>query len=423
MELTLYSVTHHKCPVEQREKVRFNEGQRRRVFDKLRSGGVRDAVMLETCNRTELYLYAKKGLASDGFMRELVGQVRPEASEAWAGYSERKQGIDVVRHLFEVAAGLDSQMLGENQILSQVKAAYGESIESSMSGFMFHRLFHQAFRVGKAVRSRTDINCGAVSISLAAVELAKHNVDLAGGCAMVIGAGENAELAARYLLKADAGRLIIANRNPDKARQMRCRLGAGEVTGLGEIMSKLDEVDLVIASTGAAEPVVRYEQVREVLEGRQRPLLLIDIAVPRDIDSRLNEFKCATLVNIDDLSEQIAANRQKRSREVPKAKRIVDEFTEKFARWQGSLDAVPVISRLSKRAAELARAEARRYAKDFGEGNEEKLELFAESLAKKLLHGPISFLKSGAEEETGSEPAEAADLINRMFRADEEREK
>ncbi|MHC4501105.1 MAG: glutamyl-tRNA reductase, partial [Planctomycetota bacterium] len=179
--------------------------------------GVSEAVILDTCNRIEFYVYAKKTFDVTGFLAELIGQVRPEGLDTWHKYSRQSGEMDVVRHLFEVAAGLDSQMIGENQILSQVQSAYTLSLDCRMSKFMFHRLFHNAFRVGKAVRTSTNINCGAVSVSLAAVELAKTKIDLSSAPAMVIGAGENAELAAKYLLKAGLQNLIIANRNTEKA--------------------------------------------------------------------------------------------------------------------------------------------------------------------------------------------------------------
>jgi glutamyl-tRNA reductase len=314
-------------------------------------------------------------------------------------------------------------MVGENQILSQVKAAYIESIGCRASRFIFHRLFHIAFRAGKAVRTQTDINCGAVSISLAAVELAKEKIKSDKAVIMVIGAGENAELAAKYLVKAGLKQLIVANRNKDHADEMCGRLGTGRVISLDEIPAALDEVDLVIASTGAIQPVVNYENVKEVLSERKKPLLIIDIAVPRDIDERISKFDCVTIVNIDDLDKRIAVNREKRSIEIPKAEKIVDDFTKQFANWRESLSVVPVVTQLTQRAIDMARAEARRYAKDFGPENAAKLETFAESLAKKLLHGPVSFIKDADPEDPTTQQLRALDLVNKMFLLDEEHPK
>lgn len=420
MKLVSYSITHRNCPVEVREKVSFTDQQRQLMLKKMHAeGGISEAVILETCNRIEFYVYAGNNFDCNKFLTGLIRQVRPDAVDTWRKYNRRINGVDVVRHLFEVAAGLDSQMIGENQILSQVKSAYTESIDCGMSKFVFHRLFHNAFRAGKAVRTDTNINCGAVSIGLAAVELAKVKIDLSAGSAMVIGAGKNAELVARYLLKAGLPNLIIANRNTQKAKLLRARLKKAEVIALRDIAAKLDEIDLLISSTSAAGPIVTYETLEDVLLKRIKPLLIIDIAVPRDIDPQISQFECITLFNIDDLNERISRNKQKRSSEIPKAEKIVAEFTDKFMQWYDSLNLVPVILQLTQKGLGLAHSEAARYAKDFAEGSPDevrrKLELFAESLAKKILHGPITFLKGTGDEELNAEQLKGIDLINKMF--------
>jgi len=417
MKLFLSSITHHNCPVELREMVSFDRRQRRLLFNRIHTQqGISEAVILQTCNRTEVYLYAKKSFDCNAFLVELIRQTSPDAADTWAKYSRTSTGTDAVTHLFEVAAGLDSQMLGENQILAQVKAAYTESIDRKMSRFVFHRLFHTAFRVGKAVRSETDIGCGAVSISLAAVQLAKEKIDISSSTALVIGAGENAELTARYLLKMGLPHLIIANRDKQKARAMRTRLKSGDIIGLDEIPSALAEIDLLISSTASDEPIVKYENVAEFLKESDRQLLIIDIAVPRDIDPQISQFESVSLYNIDDLNEQIAQNKQLRSRQIPKAQALIAEAVDKFAHWYDSLDIVPVISQLTKKGTELARIEAKRYAKNFSESDRKKLECFAKSLVKKVLHGPISFLKSGGDDEQlTAEQIKAVELINKMF--------
>lgn len=424
MELILQSVNYNSCPVGRREKVALSNEQAQELMRALLDkDGVMEVAVLQTCNRTEFYLYARKDTDWRKPVIELMGQLNAEAGPTWKKYCKQKRGIDVAGHLFRVAAGLDSQMLGENQILSQVKAAYIESIGCRASRFIFHRLFHTAFRVGKAVRTQTDINCGAVSISLAAVEMAKEKIKIGKAVAMVIGAGENAELAARYLVKGGLKQLIIANRNRDNAIEMCGRLGKGCVIGLDEIPESLDKADLIIASTGATQPVVNLEDVKTKLSKRKKPLLIIDIAVPRDIDERISKFGCVTIVNIDDLDKRIAVNREKRSTEIPKAEKIVDDFTKQFANWRDSLHVVPVVAQLTQRAIEVARAEAKRYAKNFGAGNAGKLEKFAESLAMKLLHGPVSFIKNADGDDPTTQQLRAIDMVNKMFLLDEEQPK
>jgi len=422
MKLVLYNITHHNCPVDQREKVAFTLQQRQLILKKIHAEEkIGEAVILQTCNRLEFYMYAEKNFDCNAFLTKLIRKVHPPAADTWKKYSKLTLGLDVVHHLFNVAAGLDSQMLGENQVLSQVKAAYTESLDAKTSRFIFHRLFHNAFRVGKAVRTNTTINCGAVSVGLAAVELARTKINLSDSAAMVIGAGENAELIARFLLKNQLPNLIIANRNRQKAKALVSRLKTGNTISLKNVPGHLDSVDLLIGSTAATENLLTYRQVQLPLKNRKKNLLIIDVAVPRDIDPKIKKFKCVSLYNIDDLNQQIDSNKQKRSREIPKAKKIVDDFTVKFADWYESLNLVPVISKLTQKATDLAHTEAQRYAKDFGPDNTEKLKLFAESLVKKVLHGPITFVKKNSDEEPTLQQLEAADWINKMFLSQDKR--
>ena len=415
MKLVLHNLTYHDCPVEVREKVTFTDEQRREMLRALHhSEQVGEALILQTCNRLEIYLYVRKDLDCGSFLGELLAPYGAEVAQTWSRHSKETVGMDAVRHLFEVAAGLDSQMVGENQILAQVKTAYTESLNARMSRLIFHRLLHNAFRVGKAVRTRTEINCGAVSIALAAVELARDKVNLPKATALILGAGENAELVARYLAKAGLSLLIVANRDIQKAQAMARRFDAAEAVGLVEIVMRLPEVDLLIASTAATEPILTRDSVEWALAGRKRPLLVIDIAVPRDIDPAVGRIEGVTLYNIDDLDEQISANCAKRSSEIPKARAIVEEFVGTFAQWYDSLDLVPLISKLTQTGLDLARSEAKRYAKDFGPENSEKLQAFAESLVRKVLHGPVSFIKNGGGEPS-EEQLQAIDLVNKMF--------
>ena len=430
MELFLNNLTFHNCPVELRERAAFSGEQRHSILRQMHAEErISEAVILQTSNRLEFYLYAKKSFDCGKFLTELIGQIKPDAVETWSKYSREVTGIEVARHLFEVAAGLDSQMLGENQILSQVKSAYTESLDSRMSRFLFHHLFHSAFRAAKAVRTNTNINGGTASVGLAAVELAKREIDLSAAAAMVIGAGENAELVARYLVKAGLTSLIIANRDKTKAQAVCSRLKTGlygepvepEAIGLEELADRLAEVDLLISSTAAAKPIVAYQTASKILAQRKRPLLIIDIAVPRDVEAKVSKLECVRLYDIDDLDKQIIENKKKRRGEIDKAQQIIAEFTDEFAGWYGSLNLLPVISELTQEGLELARSEARRYAKDFGDDDSEKLQRFAESLVKKVLHGPINFLKNGGEQQPSTEQLQAADLINKMFLSQDKR--
>jgi glutamyl-tRNA reductase len=284
--------------------------------------------------------------------------------------------MDVARHLFEVAAGLDSQMVGENQILAQVKAAYTESLESHMSKLIFHRMFHHAFRAGKAVRTQTDINCGAVSIGLAAVELARDKVNLRHARALVIGAGENAELVVRYLTKAGLANLVIANRDVEKARAMARRFGTAKGIGLPEIGGQLRDVDLIVASTAATEPVLTYDNAAWHLSRPDQALAdhrHRRAARHRSVDDaiRLRDAVQHRRPQRADLRQP----RPRRNREVAQGPRHRRGVRRRVSRnGTISLDLVPVIARLTQAGLDLARSEARRYAGDFGDGNGEKLQ-------------------------------------------------
>jgi len=416
MKFVLNGINYQDCPVAEREKTSFTSGERHSLLKEIHAqAGINEVAILQTCNRIEFYFYVSKNFDVTEYLKRKICALNPQADAVWRKYSKSLEGKLVIKHLFEVAAGLDSQMLGENQILSQVKGAYRESVDYRTSRFVFHRLFHFAFRTGKAVRTETDINREAVSISLAAVEAAKERVDFSSAKGLVVGAGENAELACRYLVKNGLKELLIANRNKSNAESLSRRLGKGEVIGLGEIAEKLICLDFVICSTAAEEPILKYDDVEGLLSKRDKPILIIDIAVPRDVEESIKQFSCVDMFNIDDLNGKIKGNIQKRNEEIPKAKRIVKKFTDEFVRWYDSLAVVPAIKRLSRMGSELARSEAERYAKDFHKADREKLKVFAESLVKKMLHEPISFLKGNDEDELGEEQLEVMDLINKMF--------
>ncbi len=415
MKLSLHSVTFHDCPVAVREALAPGASLRHTMLRKMHAEPeVSEALLLETCNRLEFYLYTRREFDMGQYLIKLYQELRPQAAPLWARYHRQIQGEDVIRHLFTVAAGLDSQMIGENQILSQLKTAYTESVQARMSKVIFHRLLHHAFRLGKAVRTHTDINCGAVSIALAAVAWARCRGPLAQSRALIIGAGENARLIARYLVKEPVGRLIIANRDKHKAEALAAHVGSAQAIALTEISAWLGSVDLVISSTAAPEPVLTYDVVRAALQGRDTPLYMIDIAVPRDIEPEVGTLDGVILKNIDDLHLQIDRNRLLRAQEIPQARKIVDQFTQTFLAWYHSLSVVPVITALTDKTLCLARQEARRYARDFAQQDREKLTAFAESLVKKILHSPIHVIKRSGDEPS-AEQLQALEVINTMF--------
>ncbi len=420
MKLIAYSVTHHNCPIKLREKLSLSADRRKSILRKMHANrSVSEALLLQTCNRTEVYLYVKKNFDCTKFLSRLLTTFNPDSLSIWKKYHRFYEGLDVVRHLFEVAAGLDSQVLGETQILAQLKSAYTESINARMSRIVFHRLFHSAFRVGKDVRAKTKIAAGPVSVALAAVELAKKEIKLQSSDVLLIGAGKNAQLLAKYLLKSKPKSLTIADRTPKKAYSLFAKYANITVIPLRNISDYLTRIDLLISSTASRKPVLTYQSVKNILTVRKKPLLIIDIAVPRDIDPEISRLKSVRLYNIDDLKKLVKTGAKKRSAEIINAKAVVNEFTDKFAAWFLSLDLAPVISKLNQMAHKLAEDHAARYAKEFAKANgdniEDRLKVFAESLSKKLLHSPISFLRQNGTTEPTSEQLQAADLLNKIF--------
>ncbi len=420
MKLVYHGITVHDSPVEVRERLALSGDEQDGLLRRFHAAGaIAEALVLHTCNRTEFYLYARKDFNTRRFVASLIERLRPGTGAVWRDGHNTLIGTDAVRHLFEVAAGLDSQMIGENQIVSQLKHAYTMSIERRMSRFFFHRLLHNAFRVAKAVRTQTDINCGAVSISLAAIALARSLLDVSAARVLLVGAGQNAAIAAKYLVKARPRRFIIASRTLDSAQELARRFDGAEAALLDQVPSLLTEADLVLCSTAAIEPVITPANAAAALDARSEPVAILDIAVPRDVDPALAAHPNVRLFNIDDLEEQIADNKARRLSEIPKARAIVEEHTQKFTAWLESLDTAEVISTLMRRYTAYARREARRYAKDFAPDDQEKLERFAESLARKILHGPIRYLKNGPDEQPSSQQLQAADLAMRMLLAED----
>lgn len=379
--------------------------------------GLVESLFLTTCNRVELLFTSED---PDRTTRELI--------QYWAG-GIQKTPADVVpeiyvlradkaiQHLFKVAAGLDSMVIGEPQILGQIKEAYQKSVKDQTTGVILNRLLHKTFSVAKRIRTETGIGGLAVSVSFAAVELAKKIFqDLAGKKVLLIGAGEMAELAAEHLLNNRVQKFIVANRTLERAMDL-ARRWQGQAISLDEIPSALFESDIVISSTGAPEIIIDYSQVKSIMKRRkQRPLFFIDIAVPRDIDPRINEMDNVYLYDIDDLQGVIHQNMAVRKQEAQKAERIVEEEGLKFGSWLNGLDVVPTIISLRKKIEAIRQGEWKKAGpalEGLTPGQQKAIEQMTGSIINKILHDPISFLK-----ETGHQDHKDVkiDQIQKIFK-------
>lgn len=419
-ELYLVGLNYKTAPVEVRERFALTDPQ---VLEKgvvPLDGAIRECVILSTCNRVELLAVARDPDCGDALLDHWA-RARGETAAALKPYVYVHKHADAVRHLFAVASSLDSMVLGEPQILGQLKDAYRAALQNNTSGVILNRLLHKAFSVAKRVRTETAIASSAVSISYAAVELARKIFDdMRETQAMLIGAGEMAELAATHLVNAGIASIRVANRTHERAVQLAAQYG-GEAVAFDDLARHLAQVDIVISSTGANEPIIRARDMREVLRKRRnKPMFFIDIAVPRDIDPDVNGLDNVYLYDIDDLKEVVEENLAGRREEAARARIIVAEETEIFCSWLKSLDLQPTIVDLIRKGESIAQAELERSLKRLGPLPEESREILAamlSSVVKKLNHEPIMFLKRHFAEEKDA-GARHISLVRRIFNLD-----
>ena len=382
------------------------------------TGAVNESVILSTCNRVEL-LAAGSGDVP-GQMLDCWAKARGAKVDELSPYVYVHKNLEAVRHLFSVASSLDSMVLGEPQILGQLKTAYRKAVQSHATGVILNRLLHKAFSVAKRVRPETAVASSAVSISYAAVELAKRIFgDMRGHKALLVGAGEMAELAAMHLLQAGIDEILVANRTLARGEEL-ARQFQGRAVPFAQLAEQLTSVDIIITSTGSQEPVIRARDIRAVLKARKnRPMFFIDIAVPRDIDPDVNGLDNVYLYDIDDLREVVEENLASRRDEAAKAAEIVNEEVLAFSHWLSSLDVQPTIVALIERGESMAREELAKTLKRLGPVDvptREALEALVGSLVRKMNHDPIMFLKNGGMAQEGN--GQRISLTRRIFGLD-----
>ena len=411
-QIVLLGVNHNTAPVEVRERLSLNESDTPalRLFAELPSCA--EVVFLSTCNRVEVLVSTNRLDEVKESIKELWLDRGEMDSNTLQGALYEYEGMSAIRHLFRVASSLDSMVVGEPQILGQLKDAYRMASEAKTAGMVLNRLLHKAFSVAKRVRTETRIASHAVSISYAAVELAKKIFgDLAGKNGMLIGAGEMAELAAQHLIASGADKLVVANRTLSRAVELSRSLG-GSAISLEEVGDALVDADIVISSTGAPGIILRKDQVKRIMRPRRHRLLFfIDIAVPRDIDPKVNEIDNVYLYDIDDLKGVIEFNKAEREKEASKADRMVDAEVIKFMAWMESLNVVPVIQHLQEKAEAVRQKELSRSHKVLESLNDEQqkaLDVLTRSIVQKILHDPVVFLKKGAQEKDSNMMLDAA---------------
>ncbi len=404
--IILLGMNHKTAPVEIREQLAAacrQEVNPLHLLPHLRH--VDELVLFSTCNRVEfLFTCRDSGKAVQEVTALLKTHMGYSSPTPLDSFLYRHEGSDAVRHLFRVASSLDSMVVGEPQILGQIKSAYREATECRTVRVILNRLLHKTFSVAKRVRSETCIGSCAVSISYAAVELARKIFGfLEDKRVLLIGAGEMAELAAEHLMAQGVRHMVVANRTLERAIDLAKRFKA-ETIPFEHVLDGLKNADIVLSSTGAVEPILKYHDVRSRMrERRNRPLFFIDIAVPRDIDPKINDIDNVYLYDIDDLQSVVELNREERKKEAERAEHIIGEETIKFQEWMHTLNVVPTIVALREKAENIRRNEIQKtlsHLPHIGEKDRAAIETLTESIIKKLLHDPILFLKKKGERST-----------------------
>ncbi|TKB06628.1 glutamyl-tRNA reductase [Desulforhopalus sp. IMCC35007] len=395
--LLLLGVNHKTTPVEVREKIALSSGYDEPLTALKRVRGLKEYYLLSTCNRVEFLLVAQpdknieqeiiRFLFGEGALLQDVGK-----------YLYILEGQAAVKHLFMVAASLDSMIVGEAQILGQLKVAYRHASQLGCTGPLLNKLLHKSFSVAKRVRTETAIGSSAVSISFAAVQLAKKIFgNLKEKNVLLVGAGEMAELAAEHLVGQGVGGVVVANRTLSRAVSLAQRFN-GKAVSMDELIVQLETVDIIISSTGAKDIILYKEDVKSIMRSRMnKPLFFIDIAVPRDLDPKLNELDNVYLYDIDDLSTVVEMNRSERDKEAVKATRIVEEEALKFERYYQGLAITPAILELRQKIDSIGQYELEKTMHKLpGLTEEEKkhLEKMISAINAKVLHHPLMYLKA-----------------------------
>jgi glutamyl-tRNA reductase len=411
MELVVIGLSHHTAPVALRERIAFTPTQ---AEETLRAADSEERMLLSTCNRTELYALAETPETGRELFLNLVRRHRRLELGEHADCIYLHSGRDMVEHLFRVASSIDSMIVGEVQILGQVHEAFEIARRAGSTGPLLHRLLEAAFRVGKRVRTETEIAIGAVSISYAAVTLASRIFsDLDKRAALLVGSGETGALAARHLLEMGIGQITVTNRTFERAVALAAELGAVAVP-FGSLETAMSTASIVVTATASPEPIIHADLVKRVLARRRnRPLLILDIAMPRDVEPAVRNINNVFLYDIDALEGLVKENLERRRREIPRVETIIRQETDLFLSWYAGLEVTPVVRELREHYERVRDRELEKVLHRFCEKDREQVVTLTRGLVNKLLHEPTLAIRGLPRSGAGS--LARMELVRRIF--------
>lgn len=420
--IALIGLNHKTAPVDLRERLALSPEEAAEGMTRLlQNPSVSEAIVYSTCNRVEVLLAAEENSDTSELVKICLSELKNIPKLEFENFLYKYTGNEAVRHLFMVAASLDSMMVGEPQILGQLKEAYRIATSVKASRVILNRLMHRSFFVAKRVRTETGIGNHAVSISYAAIELGRKIFGtFEEKKVLLIGAGEMAELAVEHIVRNGVEKIIVANRTLEHGIRLAKKFN-GQAIRFEEISDALQAVDIIISSTGSSEIIISRDHVKKIIRRRRnRPLFFIDIAVPRDIDPEIHRLPNSYVYDIDDLKSVIEENIEDRNKEALKGKRLVEEAVIKFNQWYTSLEAVPTIVDLKHKLETIARNEAEKTLQafsHFSEQDKKAVYRMTEAVVKKIMHDPATLLKSNG---THRDKAIYLDITRKLFKLDEE---
>jgi len=410
----MLGLNHITAPVDFRDKAYFSREEARQISDLIiGEEDFHEVVVVSTCNRSEIYVLSSREDGKESFLEDIWSRMKNLDPKELNRHSYYSRGMEAVGHLFRVVSSLDSMVVGENQILGQVKEAYQTACENDSVDYYFNYLFQAAFRIGKRVRAETNLNEGAVSISYAAVELAKKVLgkNLSSRVVGVLGTGEMGEMTAFHLNKTGISKFVFINRSLNRAEKLAARFG-GDIYQLDELNEHLWKCDIVVSCTSASKCVVTRSHVESAIKNRGgQPMFLIDIAAPRDIEESVQDVKDTFLFTIDDLKKVVGENQNSRQEAASNAMDIIEDEVQTVHIWHNNLSLAPVIKKLSSKYKSLIKNEIIKRTKNQPDYIQDEMMKIGMYVLKKILHVPIDGMKKMGENGLSDKAGKYAEQI------------